>query len=499
MAGCIPGGPFYRDEERPFAQRNHGMSLDTIRPQDVPKGKVQYPKAEDLSLKTQDIHRAQPTYDHLSHLNKPDMSVGCTDPVHAGGRARTYYAPMERRPRDLSLTTADIEYAQPRAGKTRGDRHTDPVCPQYELPSSFQRPPTPPRFNGRHTHDISDIEHSCPKVRHPERNYNRDPNEVRDIEYASVNYQDRHPRHPPRARADRSLDVRDISEGKRMPPRDTNPLEPTYKVPTHRVTTSLHTKFTEEQQQGVELPPKEANEIGAVHGSRPRKLQWDNGEPQLSLLREDIPGTVPQRWVGAAPHNIYDPPEVRPMISFHDPHDIPGCQVGSLKRGIVSRRSVNPLNPAYTMLEGENRHPAPVIEAERGSAQNLHPMMRSNANSASLPNLHGGVGGATPSRSIPGSAQPSGRSMQRDMSAGALRPRAQERLDGYSQRPSCTPSGCGSPMDHQTQARGPPEMLSVDGTQRFAYGPPDTYAQQGPPSRRSASSYGTEHHLLQSS
>ena len=32
--------------------------------------------------------------------------VGCTDPEHAGGRARSYYMPMDRRPRDLSLTTA---------------------------------------------------------------------------------------------------------------------------------------------------------------------------------------------------------------------------------------------------------------------------------------------------------------------------------------------------------------------------------------------------------
>ena len=60
---------------------------------------------------------------------------------------------------------------------------------------------------------------------------------------------------------------------------------------------------------------------------------------------KDIAGTVPQRWVGGVPTNIYDPPEirsriwtcwdqnfwvtqitVRPLMSFHDPHDIPGAQ-----------------------------------------------------------------------------------------------------------------------------------------------------------------------------
>merc|ERR1719207_331649 len=108
--------------------------------------------------------------------------------------------------------------------------------------------------------------------------------------------------------------------------------------------------YTEEQ--GAVPAPRIADQIGMVHGSKPRKLQWDNGEPQLSLLREDIAGTVPQRWVGSVPANIYDPPDVRPMISFHDPHDIPGTQVGSLPRGLTTYRVTNPMNPRYQMLDG---------------------------------------------------------------------------------------------------------------------------------------------------
>jgi len=493
MAGAIPGGPFYRDETRPFAQRHQGMSLDVVQPGDVPQGKVQYPKDESLSLKTQDIYKAQPHYEHTKYLNKPELSVGNTNPTHPGGRARTYYAPMDRRPRDLSLTTADIEYAQCKPSSHKGNRHTDPVCPQYELPSYVAREPTPPRFNGRHTNDIADIEHSNPRVLHPDRNYVRDPNEARDIEYASANYRERNPRHPPRPRADRSLDVQDISGTKRMPARDTNPLEPVYKVPTHRVTTSLHTRFSEEQHHGVELPPREALEVGEVQGSKPRKLQWDNGEPQLSLQRQDLPGAVPQRYVGHVKHNIYDPPEVRPMVSFHDPHDIPGAQVGSLKRGLASRRSVNPLNPAYTMLDGDDRHPAPVIEAERGSAQHMHPMMRSHNGTSSMPNLHGG--GATPSRSGGGSSQPSGRSMQRDMSAATLRRSPQDALEELVERSSPWHSGpptggtC-TPADSQGRGSNHSQAM-VGGTLRFDNGPSETGTQQGQMSRRSASSSGT--------
>merc|ERR1712178_567388 len=128
----------------------------------------------------------------------------------------------------------------------------------------------------------------------------------------------------------------------------------------------IHTVYTEEQ--GASHAPKIADRIGEIPGSKPRKLQWDNGEPHFSLLREDIAGTVPQRWIGSVPANIYDPPEVRPAISFHDPHDIPGAQVGSLKKGIEgsTRRMLNPLNPKYPMLDGNlHTQPIPVMEAER--------------------------------------------------------------------------------------------------------------------------------------
>jgi hypothetical protein len=390
MLGPAKESPFYRDEARPFAARDDVMSLDTIRPKDVPRGKALYVKPEDNSLKTQDIHKAEPFYSHLQYLDKPDLSVGSTDPLHAGGKASSYYPAMDRRPRDMSLTTADIEYAQPKAVKRRGNRHTDPICPEYELPTCYKREATPPRFLGRHTNDISDIEHSCPRVLHPERSYTRNLNDASDIEYASANYQERLGRSTARPRQDRSLNVTDIMGNKPHRARQTNPLDPVYQVPCNK-TTSMHATFAEEQ--GMAAPPATTQHVGEVLGSKPRKLHWDNGEPQLSLLREDIAGAVPQRFVGSIPANVYDPPDVRPMLSFHDPNDIAGAQVGSLKRGDGLRhgyRGTNPLNPRYQMLDGEVRpQPMPTFDTERGAAHNLHPMMRSQAASASAPNLHG--------------------------------------------------------------------------------------------------------------
>jgi len=477
--------PFYMDEVKPFAQRTDGMSLDIIHPKDIPRGKIPFIKDEDRSLKTTDIDRAAPHYPHLKYLQKPDYSVGCTDPDHFGGRARTHYAPMDRRPRDLSLTTADIEYAQTKASKFKGNRHTDPVCPNYDMPSSHVRPVTPPRWNGRHCHDITDIEKSCSKVRIPNRNYVRDPNDGSDIEYASANYQERVHRRTRNGKMDITLNVKDINQTKPLhyAPRCTNPLEPEYKVSTTG-TTSLHTRYTEElSRSDVKLHPTEAEIHGHVHGSKPRKLQWDNGEPQLSLVREDIAGTVPQRWVGACPVNIYDPPEVKQMISFHDPHDITGAQVGTLKKGIEGSRrggTTNPLNPRYKMLDGDVRpQPVPVFDAERNVP--MHSLMQSRAQAASLPNLRPSQGN-TPVGSCP----PSQRGMQRDASDGMLRRRdspAGSQRGGFVQpgyvpagaQPGYVPSAMGTPAGQRPGSR----LQSGAGTP--TRGRPGYGVQQGGP------------------
>jgi len=455
--------PFYIDDVKPFAQRTDGMSLDIIHPKDIPRGKIPFLKDEDRSLKTQDIDRAAPHYPHLNYLQKPDYCVGSTDPDHFGGRARTYYAPMDRRPRDLSLTTADIEYAQAKASKFKGNRHTDPICPNYEMPSTNLRPITPPRWNGRHTHDISDIEQSSSKIRIPTRNYVRDPNDSSDIEFASANYQERVQRRTRSGKQDITMNVKDINQTKPLhyAPRCTNPLEPSYKVST-TATTSLHTKYSEELGRGLELHRTEAQIHGFIAGSKPRKLTWDNGEPQFSLVREDIAGTVPQRWIGAVPINIYDPPEVKPVISFHDPHDIPGAQVGTLKKGIEGSKrggSTNPLNPRYKMLDGDVRpQPVPVFDAERNIP--THALVQSRAQASSLPNLTLGrqAQGGTPVGSVP----PSQRSMRREASDSMLRQResaaASQRGMGAGamlHQVGRAPSGPGTPAG-RASGRGTP-------------------------------------------
>merc|ERR1719261_1308446 len=107
------------DPDRPFAQRKDTMALDIIHPEDVPRGKVRFVKDQDLSLKTDDIGRCQP---------RADVAGGSTKPLY----------PNLTRVKDLSLTTADIEWAQPKITRFNTNRCTDPLQPQYQLASCPQ-------------------------------------------------------------------------------------------------------------------------------------------------------------------------------------------------------------------------------------------------------------------------------------------------------------------------------------------------------------------------
>mmetsp|Transcript_25738 Transcript_25738/g.56742 ORF Transcript_25738/g.56742 Transcript_25738/m.56742 type:complete len:458 (+) Transcript_25738:67-1440(+) len=374
------------DDSLPFAQRSDTMSLDVIRPPDVPRGKVKFIKPESMSLKTDDIHKATPYYAAKEYLHKP--SAGFID----GTRANTLYPPT-KRVTDNALRTQDIEYAQPKINRFNTERCLDPLQPHYQLPHCEVKPPTPPRWNGRNTLDVSDIEHTCPRRVIPDRNYVCDPNDTSDIEYSCPNYRRRVVRPVDDFSRSTNLEIKDINAPDNRVPavRNTDPNDPVYKV-AQTTTTSLLNTWSEEAGH-VEPPPMEVQHVGEIAQSKPRKLQWDNGEPQFSLLKEDIAGASTQRWVGSIPFNVYDPPDKKAVISFHEPQDVPGAQVGSLKKGIVTNRALHPLQPDYTLLDGTVNNASQRwlmstgFEAERGS------QLRAAAQEALL-----GTGSAPPSR-----------------------------------------------------------------------------------------------------
>lgn len=75
-----------------------------------------------------------------------------------------------------------------------------------------------------------------------------------------------------------------------------------YKV---SVAPGSHLNVTWGEHASLPRPIPKPEELGPVPGSRPRKLQWNNSEPQLGLITQDIVGATSQRFIGEVLYNIF--------------------------------------------------------------------------------------------------------------------------------------------------------------------------------------------------
>lgn len=325
--------------------RHHAdaMYLDVIRPLDVPRGKIPLEKQDWLGLKTDDIDGAAPKY-----LTQTLFATGPPpkDPIR-GCHPRKPHTETSRGavPDDLSLTTGDIDKCQPNVSRFKTRRVIDPLTPQYLLPSVTMIPHDVPkaRYHEGAVRDTLDFKGYSNPLKFV-RNYQRDPNEIRDIELSQANINNR------KAKLSGSFTPRDtmrtieragerVLSSKVQPDsarestaaaRSSCPLDPTYRNPMR---TTHPFRRGEETDTGL-LAPRIA---GPVDGAAPRVLHRDNGEPQASLMRRDVGGAVPQRYKGGTPFNIYDAPEVTPFYGHIglDCSDIPGAQPGTRKPGTM--------------------------------------------------------------------------------------------------------------------------------------------------------------------
>lgn len=307
-----------------FPDRGESMYLNVVRPKDVPVGPQRFFKDDAQALRTHDIQGAKPTYKHrrLFPDGKPEQEEV------RGSRPKRHFQEV-RRPIDMPLTTCDIEKAQPNAAQFKTSRVLNPLTPRYDLPSYRECPSTPPQpmiHEGEMRDSMSFKGDTQPRIL--ERDYARNPNESRDIEFSQPNLRQRMKGAPPREvlRTVEKAGERIISSKCCSTPRETNPLDPVYNVQTR----TTHPFRQSEADTGI--APREH---GRVHGSTPRRLHADNGEPQASLIRSDIAGAVPQRYKGCMPFSIYDAPEVTPFSGHMqlDCSDIEGTQPGTRKPG----------------------------------------------------------------------------------------------------------------------------------------------------------------------
>eukprot|EP00913_Durusdinium_trenchii_P022917 g21518.t1 len=117
-------------EDVPFGSRKDAMSLDVVRPKDVPRGRVRYEKDYQQSLACDDIAGARPEYMLRS--------------LHLDGAP-----PKEPYVKDMSLSTHDVDGAQSKVQIFTTTRNTNPLTPRYNLQSTerTEAPANPMRLH----------------------------------------------------------------------------------------------------------------------------------------------------------------------------------------------------------------------------------------------------------------------------------------------------------------------------------------------------------------
>ncbi len=264
------------------------------------------------SLKTTDIAGAQPKLHGSKVVNKPDLSNQNWDIDRSGPRA--LHIGLNKP--ETNLTNQDIEGSEPHCVHFTGKRpYNNPLNPTYSLPKVEMRPITPPKFlRDSIAHD--DIEGSKPKKVAYYKT--RDIMQLDDIEGSrSKNLtNDRKAQYS-------NMDYKDVTHTQFKSKRSTNPLNPTYKV------------------RNEDNKPMS---IGEIDGNKPQGLpNRTKGDVSQSLSTKDIEGAMASTK-GLGTFANRDRKHFRETNAVQD---IPGSQVGSLKKAPVTQRISNPLNPEY--------------------------------------------------------------------------------------------------------------------------------------------------------
>ncbi|CAE7272909.1 ccnyl1 [Symbiodinium microadriaticum] len=162
-------------------------SMNVVRPKDVPRGKIACEKDYQQALLASDIRGAVPSF--------MTQSLHVEGPPHKdfikGSVARSSYPSIEKQ-QDLSLTTHDVDGAQPKAKVFKTTRQTNPLTPRYTLQSAPMDVPPP---NSTRTHELLQRDTMSFKgtssSRIPMRDYTHNPAEGHDVEMSQPNIRNR--------------------------------------------------------------------------------------------------------------------------------------------------------------------------------------------------------------------------------------------------------------------------------------------------------------------
>ena len=241
----------------------------------------------DYINKNDDIEKSTPTKLHIK-LNKPEYN----------------------------LSNTDIEYSQPNCVTCKIKRHLNPLEPKYNFSKCEEYPPYETKFI-RDNIDVKDIEGAKPRKIISMKQLN--------VSLKNDDVQDSWPKKPYlRKTKYEYMDYRDVTHAEFQTKRNTNPLNPFYKL-----------NFVD----GTKV------KFGPIEKNRPLVGSQYLYKVPFNLKIDDIEGS-----------NIGSKNKYKKFKGYnycYNISDIKGAQSGTLLKGITTKRKTNPLWPKYKYLGEE--------------------------------------------------------------------------------------------------------------------------------------------------
>eukprot|EP00003_Mantamonas_plastica_P004362 TRINITY_DN1344_c0_g3_i1.p1 TRINITY_DN1344_c0_g3~~TRINITY_DN1344_c0_g3_i1.p1 ORF type:complete len:601 (+),score=184.19 TRINITY_DN1344_c0_g3_i1:62-1804(+) len=237
----------------------------------------------------------------------------------------------------FSLRTDDIVGAKPKSvKKINTSRVVNPLNPEYSLPQSEERAPSPPSKPARDIMSLDDIEGAKP-VHRINTFATRDALDYSDVEGSTSGWRVQR-RKMVLEGAGRPKDEQgNIVEDAPRDYLNVKDINGAGVFHTSRVSNPLEPRYVYDVPKGFEGDPEEVA-IGELEGSKPRQRKVSKDRPDFSLNVKDI--------------SDFKEVQIQYLMKQRESNkvdDIPGAQPKSWTK---KYRGDNPLQPNYTLLDG---------------------------------------------------------------------------------------------------------------------------------------------------
>ena len=333
------------DYSIPSIPKGNTMYLSTINKNDAvirPFKKMVTKRDWSANLYNLDIESSMPRRfgvftNKVDYINKVD-DIERTNP-------KILHYPLNKP--EYNLTNKDIEKSSPQMKHLKTTRCTNPLEPKYTLPQVEEYPPSVPKFI-RDAIDIKDISGARPQKYFQWKTRETFPVDNHGIEGSKT--KETYVRKRLGNTKYDYIDYSDLTIDIFKTRRNTNPLDPVYGFKKNA----------------------DIFKYGPIEKSKPMTQYPYFYQPSLNLKLNDIKGT-----------NIGSKNRINKFTGNNyelTTKDIPGCYVGSLKKGIVTKRCTNPLNPNYQFLGAKELSGEKFGEYSKKRAQSVSTMNSTNNN-----------------------------------------------------------------------------------------------------------------------